>query len=131
NIENSFLTAYENYMRHELNYKNDSIYYVLGGGIGRWSGQYNTVLNLQDALDRNPRMKLMVAMGYYDFATVYGAVEWTLSHMKVSPEVRAGIMTGHYESGHMVYIDTKASTKMRADMRHFYDVAIDSYTNPK
>ena len=125
NIENSFLTAYENYMRHELNYKNDDIYYVLGGGIGQWSGSYDTVTNLEDAFARNPRMKLMVAMGYYDFATVYGAVEWTLAHMKISPQVRASnIMTGHYESGHMVYIDTAAMGKMRADMRRFYDGAL-------
>ena len=132
NIENSFLTAYENYMRHELNYKNDDVYYVLGGGIGRWSGTYDTVTNLEDAFARNPRMKLMVAMGYYDFATVYGAVEWTLSHMKVSPEVRANdIMTGHYESGHMVYIDNAARAKMRADMHRFYANALEAYANPK
>jgi len=128
NIENSFLTAYENYMRHDLNYKNDDIYYVLGGGIGRWSGSYNTVTNLEDAFARNPRMKLMVGMGYYDFATIYGAVEWTLAHMKVSPQVRANnIMTGHYQSGHMVYIDSAAMTKMRADMRRYYDGALASH----
>ncbi len=127
NIENSFLTAYEQYMRHELNYKNPDIYYVLGGGIGRWSGSYDTVTNLEDAFARNPRMKLMVAMGYYDFATVYGAVEWTLAQMKISPQVREhNIMTGHYESGHMVYIDAAAMVKMRADMRRFYEGAMNA-----
>lgn len=125
NIENSFLTAYEQYMRHDLHYVNNDIYYVLGGGIGRWSGSYDTVVNLEDAFARNPRMKLMVAMGYYDFATVYGAVEWTLAHLKVSPQVRANnIMTGHYESGHMVYIDAAAMSKMRGDMRRFYTGAL-------
>jgi carboxypeptidase C (cathepsin A) len=121
NIDLSFLTAFENYMRHDLNFKDDDIYYVLGGGIGQWSGEYNTVENLEDAFARNPRMHLFVAMGYYDFATVYGAVEWTLAQMRVSPEVRAhNIMTAHYESGHMVYIDRPASTKMHADLVKFY-----------
>lgn len=125
NIENSFLTAFENYMRHDLNWKDPDIYYVLGGGIGRWSGEYNTVTNLEDAFDRNSDLKLFVAMGYYDFATVYGAVEWMLSHMKVSPQARANdIMTGHYQSGHMIYIDTKASIKMRSDLRTFYQKAL-------
>lgn len=125
NIENSFLTAFENYMRHDLNWKDPDIYYVLGGGIGRWSGSYNTVTNLEDAFDRNPDLKLFVAMGYYDFATVYGAVEWTLSHMQVSPQVRAhNISTGHYQSGHMIYIDMQASRKMRQDLRRFYSDAL-------
>ncbi|MGH9416413.1 MAG: S10 family peptidase [Terriglobales bacterium] len=128
NIENSFLTAFEQYMRKELNYKNPDIYYVLGGGIGRWSGSYDTVTNLEDAFARNKYLKLMVAMGYYDFATPYGAVEWTLSHMQVSPSVRANnIMTGHYESGHMVYIDQAAVKKLRADMRRFYAGALTSH----
>ncbi|MGH9477203.1 MAG: S10 family peptidase [Terriglobales bacterium] len=125
NIENSFLTAFENYMRHDLNWKDPDIYYVLGGGIGRWSGQYNTVTNLEDAFDRNPQLKLFVAMGYYDFATVYGAVEWMLSHMTVSPQVRAhDITTGHYESGHMIYIDMNASHRLREDLRRFYSNAL-------
>ena len=121
NIDNSFLTAFENYVRHDLNFKDDDIYYVLGGGIGPWSGSYDTVLRLEDAFARNPRMHLFVAMGYYDFATVYGAVEWTLAQMHVSPEVRAhNIMTAHYESGHMVYIDQAASAKMHGDLVKFY-----------
>ncbi|MGH9487039.1 MAG: S10 family peptidase [Terriglobales bacterium] len=125
NIENSFQTAFENYMRDDLNWKDPDIYYVLGGGIGRWSGSYNTVTNLEDAFDRNPDLKLFVAMGYYDFATPYGGVEWMLSHLTVSPQVRAhDISTGHYQSGHMIYIDTAASHKLRADLRQFYANAL-------
>jgi carboxypeptidase C (cathepsin A) len=35
-------------------------------------------------------------------------------------------MTGHYESGHMVYIDAAAMVKMRADMRRFYEGAMNA-----
>jgi carboxypeptidase C (cathepsin A) len=125
NIENSFLTVLENYMRHDLNFKDDDIYYVLGGGIGPWSGSYDTVTNLEDALARNPRMHVFFAMGYYDFATVYGAVEWTIAQMQVSPEVRAhNIMTAHYQAGHMVYIDAAAAAKMHADLVRFYQTTL-------
>lgn len=125
NVKNAFLVAYENYMRHDLNYKNNDIYYVLGGGIGKWSGAYDTVGALEQAFAKNPGMHLMVAEGYYDFATPYGAVEWTLAHMKVSPQVRAhNIQVDQYASGHMVYIDQAALTKMRDDMRHFYQNAL-------
>ncbi|HVB40602.1 MAG TPA: hypothetical protein VNE83_06850 [Terriglobales bacterium] len=127
NAENAFLTAYERYMRDELHYVNNDIYYALGGGIGRWTGSYDTAGDLTEAFAKNPGMKLMVAMGYYDFATPYGAVEWTLAHLKVSPQIRKNnIMVGHYQAGHMVYLDHAAADKMRADLRRFYTGALAS-----
>jgi carboxypeptidase C (cathepsin A) len=127
NAENAFLTAYERYMRNELHYVNNDIYYALGGGIGRWTGSYDTASDLTEAFAKNPGMKLMVAMGYYDFATPYGAVEWTLAHLKVSPQIRKNnIMVGHYQAGHMVYLDRAAADTMRADLRRFYTGALAS-----
>lgn len=125
NAENAFLSTYERYMRQELHYVNNDIYYALGGGIGHWSGSYDTAGDLTQAFAKNPRMKLMVAMGYYDFATPFAAVEWTLAHLKVSPQIRKdNIMTGHYAAGHMVYLDRAAADKMRADLRRFYEGAL-------
>ena len=48
NIENCFLTAFEAYIRNDLNYKNDNLYYV-SGNAPPWSGEYNTVVNLENA----------------------------------------------------------------------------------
>ena len=67
NIENCFLTAFEAYVRNELNYKNDNLYYV-SGNAPPWSGEYNTVVNLENAFAKNPHMQLFVGFGYYDFA---------------------------------------------------------------
>ena len=47
NIEDCFLTAFEAYVRNDLNYKNDNLYYV-AGNAPPWSGEYNTVVNLED-----------------------------------------------------------------------------------
>ncbi len=119
NIENCFLTAFQSYIRNELNYKNDNLYYV-SGNAPTWSGEYNTVVNLETAFSKNPHMKLFVGMGYYDFATPFYPVEWTLAHMRVSDEVKKNnIMTGYYESGHMVYIDQKVAAKYHADLERF------------
>ncbi len=69
-IRNSFTPVVNDYIRRELGYKDDDIYYVLGGGIGRWrydEGKYaNVVPSLERAFAKNPYMKLYVAMGYYD-----------------------------------------------------------------
>ena len=92
NIENCFLTAFQAYIRTELNYKNDNLYYV-AGNAPPWSGEYNTVVNLETAFAKNPYMKLFVGMGYYDFATPFYPVEWTLAHMHVSDEVKKNNVT--------------------------------------
>jgi len=124
NIENCFLTAFEAYVRNELNYKNDNLYYV-AGNAPPWSGEYNTVTNLESAFSKNPHMKLFVGFGYYDFACPFFPVEWTIAHMKVSDAVRKNnISLGYYESGHMVYIDQPSAAKYHADLEKFVTGAV-------
>jgi carboxypeptidase C (cathepsin A) len=119
NIENCFLTCFEAYIRNELNYRNNSLYYV-SGNAPPWSGEYNTVVNLENAFAKNPHMRLFVGMGYYDFATPFYPVEWTLAHLKVSDEIKKNnISLGYYESGHMVYIDLPTAAKYHADLVAF------------
>lgn len=125
NIENSFPPVFQDYMQKELGYKSDAIYYILGGGIGAWPGSYTVTPQLESAFARNPDMHLFVAMGYYDFATIYYAVEWTLAHLHVSDQVRAhNITTDHFEAGHMVYIDAQAMRQLRGDLRGFITNAV-------
>ena len=124
NIENCFLTAFQAYIRTELNYKNDNLYYV-SANAPPWSGEYNTVVNLETAFAKNPHMKLFVGMGYYDFATPFYPAEHTVAHMKVSEEVRKNnISLGYYESGHMVYIDLAQAAKYHADLEKFVKSAM-------
>jgi len=128
-IRNSFTPVFNDYVRRELGYKNDNLYYILGGGIGRWrydEGQYpNVVPSLERAFAKNPDMHLFVAMGYYDMATPYWAVQYTLDHMTVSPQVRASrIEADHFTAGHMMYIDAASMKKLRGDLRRFIDDAI-------
>jgi carboxypeptidase C (cathepsin A) len=124
-IRNSFTPVLNDYVRRELNYKNDDIYYILGGGIGPWrypqqtQGYPDVTVGLERAFAKNPAMKLFVAMGYYDMATPYWAVEYTLAHLNVSPEVRRNISTGYYAAGHMMYIEEASMAKLRSDMGAF------------
>ena len=124
NIENCFLTAFEMYLRTDLNYRNPSLYYV-SGNAPPWSGEYNTVVNLENGFAKNPNMHLFVGMGYYDFACPFYPVEWTLAHMKVSDEIRShNISTGYYEAGHMVYIDLPSAEKYHADLVRFVQASM-------
>jgi carboxypeptidase C (cathepsin A) len=124
NIEDCFLTAFQAYMRTDLKYQNDNIYYV-AGNAPPWSGEYNTVVNLENAFAKNPNMHLFVGYGYYDFACPFFPVEWTVAHMKVSEEVKKNnISSGYYESGHMVYIDLPSAAKYHADLEKFVQGAL-------
>jgi carboxypeptidase C (cathepsin A) len=119
NIEDCFLTAFEAYVRNDLNYKNNNLYYVAGNSPP-WSGEYNTVTNLEDGFAKNPHMHLFVGMGYYDFACPFFPVEWTIAHLNVSDEVKKNnISVGYYEAGHMVYIDQPSAAKFHADLEKF------------
>jgi carboxypeptidase C (cathepsin A) len=60
-----------------------------------------------------------VAKGYYDLATPYFAVEYTLSHMGLDPSLRRNIRTREYEGGHMMYIDKKELAKLHQDVAAF------------
>jgi carboxypeptidase C (cathepsin A) len=124
NIENCFLTAFEMYMRNELNFRNDALYYV-SGNAPPWSGEYNTVVNLENGFAKNPHMHLFVGMGYYDFACPFYPVEYTLAHLKVSDEVKKNnISKGYYAAGHMVYIDQPSAAKYHADLVRFVKDAL-------
>jgi carboxypeptidase C (cathepsin A) len=125
-IRPPYTSTFNNYVRSELNYKSDLEYYILGGGIGPWNwgtnnGYVDTSVALRDALARNPYLRIFVAMGYYDMATPYFAVQYTLHHISLDPGLLKNFSTGYYEAGHMMYIDEKSIAKLRADVRKFID----------
>ncbi len=127
-IRNTFTPVLTDYTRRELNYRNEDLYYILGGGIGRWNypqNQYATVVpNLERAFAKNRYMRLYVAEGYYDAATPYFAVEYTLSHLSIDPRVaKNNITVGRYNAGHMMYIDEPSMARLRADLEKFYEAA--------
>ena len=116
-------------MRSEVGYKSDLEYYILGGGITspwNWNtnnGYVDTSVALRNALARDPYLKIFVAMGYYDMATPYFAVQYTLHHISLDPLLLKNFSTGYYEAGHMMYIDEKQLGRLRADVGKFIDEA--------
>jgi carboxypeptidase C (cathepsin A) len=123
-IRPPYTTTFNNYVRSELGYKTDLEYYILGGGIGPWNWGTNnnyvdTSVALRNALAKNPYLKVFVAMGYYDMATPYYAVEYTLNHISIDPLLLKNFSTSYYEAGHMMYIDEKSLGKLHSDIDKF------------
>jgi carboxypeptidase C (cathepsin A) len=124
-IRPPYTSTFNNYVRSELGYKSDVEYYILGGGItspwnwGTNNGYVDTSVALRTALAQNPYLKIYVAMGYYDMATPYFAVQYTLHHISLDPMLLRNFSTGYYEAGHMMYIDEKSLGRLRADVGKF------------
>jgi carboxypeptidase C (cathepsin A) len=123
-IRPPFTTVFNEYVRSELGYKTDLVYYILGGGIGTtWdmgvgaSGGYaETADALRRAFVKNPYMRVLVAEGWYDEATPLLGIEFTLSHMDLDASMRNKITTAQYPAGHMVYIQAASLAKLKKDV---------------
>jgi carboxypeptidase C (cathepsin A) len=118
-----FVAMFTNYIRNELNYKTDMLYYT-SGGIQPWdygvqNGFGDTTSMLRSAMVKNPYMKVLVAAGYFDLATPYYAVEYTFNHMGLSPLMHRNITWDFYQAGHMLYIDSDSHAKMKHDVSDF------------
>jgi carboxypeptidase C (cathepsin A) len=125
-IRPPYTAMFNQYVRSELGYKNDSTYYVLGGGILPWDygvqnqNRYVDVSEaLRSAFAKNPHMKVFVGCGYYDMATPYFAAEYTFSHMGLHPNVRKNVSFNYYTAGHMFYIDVPSHRKLKGDITRF------------
>ena len=122
NLAAPFLSSYESYLRRELTFTppNDSIYYLMSGGVGGFTSTGNDDASMAAAFARNANLRLFVAINYYDLSAPFYATEYTLAHLNVAPEVRAhNITVSHYEAGQMTYLDNKELAKLQRDLASF------------
>ena len=121
--EGAFVATWQDYVRRELNWKNDVnlMYYQVTGNVRPWDQTGNTEVAdvLRAAITQQGSLKVLVVCGYYDLATPFNGIEFTVSHMNLEPQFRKNVSFAYYESGHMVYIDDKARIKLHKDIDEF------------
>jgi carboxypeptidase C (cathepsin A) len=128
-IRPPYTSTFGNYVKQELGYQTDLVYWVLGGGIGPWEyplgsgreGFPDTSQMLRHAFALNPYMHVFVAEGYYDAATPLGGVEYTLNHMGLTEAAHKNIRQDYFAAGHMVYIDQKCLNQLKRDVDQLFD----------
>jgi len=129
-IRPPFTSTFGNYVQSELGYKSDTVYYILGGGFRQWNwgsagqGFPQTFDPLRTAFIKNPYLKLYVAMGHFDMATPFFAVQYTLDHLNLPVALRGNITTGYYNAGHMVYIREKSLARLKQNIVAFMQSAL-------
>jgi carboxypeptidase C (cathepsin A) len=125
-----YTSAFNNYLRTELNYKSDAPYRVFAydqPGFRTWDwgnaeeGFPSTAGGLRSAMIKNPYMKILVMEGYYDLATPFAAANWTMDHLDLDAKFRQNISYATYNAGHMVYIDRAEHDKMKKDLVDFME----------
>ncbi len=125
-----YTSAYNHYLRTELNYKSDMPYKVFAwdeAGFQKWEwgnaveGFPSTAGSLRSAMIKNPYMKVLVMEGYYDLATPFAAANWTMDHLDLDPKYHQSVSYATYNSGHMVYIDRAEHDKMKKDLVQFME----------
>jgi carboxypeptidase C (cathepsin A) len=139
-LAGAFPTMLNNYLRTELQYKEDLPYAVYGnvypwnflsspepqgprpgamsrGGFGGLT--LNVAEILQSAMHENASLQVFVANGYYDGATPYFGTQYTFSQIGLGGEFAGRVRMGYYEAGHMMYIHRPSLVKLKADLAEF------------
>jgi carboxypeptidase C (cathepsin A) len=100
-------------------------YRILGSLGGKWNWKTKaegrqTTLNaapwIGKAMRENPGLRVFAAMGYYDMATPFFAVENALNGPGI-PSQR--VTWSYYEGGHMMYVHQSSLDRLMKDMRAF------------
>lgn len=140
-ISGVFVGAFHNYMQNELKYTDAEPYYLSGPGInqnwdwkhrpsgerpgtGRAETMPDTVIDLGDAMRKNPHLKVFSANGWFDLATPFFRTEHDLSEMLLPPAIASNVSFGYYPAGHMVYLNVEALKEMHGELEQWYPTAI-------
>ncbi len=125
------------YLRNELGFNADARYAGPWGGgwpsppapRADWTGQRwnnnpgrgngNVALDLADAMQRVPTMRVFVAQGYFDLVTPYFAGDYAVSHMRLEPALRRNVVFGYYAAGHSMYTEKPVLKQMFRDVGEF------------
>jgi len=120
--EGAFVATFHDYAQRELNWKTND-YYTVTANVRPWDQTGNTQVAevLRSAITSQTHLKVLVVCGYYDVATPFNGIEYTVDHMHLEPPLRKNVSFSYYEAGHMVYIDERAHHKLHTDVDAFIE----------
>ena len=124
-IQGPYSATLNDYVRNELGYESDLPYEILANLYESWdySKYQNEFVNvaekLRTAMTQNPFLKVIVANGYYDFATPYFGTEYTFNHLGLDESLRKNVSMTYYEAGHMMYVHEASLARLVGDLVGF------------
>jgi len=132
-ISPAYTTGFLDYLHRDLGVSKKLTYktsaYASPGFKWDWSHQgnegwgsmisINTAIDMADAMNKDPNVKVLLMNGYYDLATVFYGVEHSIDQMNLRPEIRQNIIMTYYEGGHMFYTHLPSLQKFKKDLADF------------
>lgn len=127
-ISAPYNAAIHQHLSRFLGVELDRPYHTSGPDVGRnwvWDRSLssggepryvNTAPDLAWALSYNPDLTVLVASGYYDFATPFFDAEYTLHRHGID---MSRVTMTYYEAGHMMYLHDPSREAVAADLRGF------------
>lgn len=134
-ISAPYISAFKDYLYNDLRARKDVTYMTSAGyrknfkwdwkhqGNIAWNAQVavSTLPDLTTAMKRDPNLKVLILNGYFDLATVFYGVEYSINHMDLDPELKKNIIMEYYEAGHMMYTHEPSLEKFKEDVDRFLD----------
>jgi carboxypeptidase C (cathepsin A) len=141
-ITSAWNTAINQYLHNDLKYASQATYLMSArqggefswnmthtppgrgfGGGGAAPGTVETGANVMPDLayrmKMNPRMKVMLAGGYFDLATPYFEGIYEMHHLPMPRTLQSNISYHYYEAGHMIYVREDILKQFHADVAAF------------
>lgn len=131
-LNDVFEKAYPAYLRDFLKVDTTMRYVPMaefGTGFEGWDygntmgpfGDWPFYASISKALERQPKMKILVGGGYFDTQTTIGAAEYLL---KQAGWPKQNTRLTYYEGGHMCYSNSSAQEKLCNDLRDLMRSAV-------
>jgi len=129
-ISSIYISTANDYIRNTLKFESDRTYKAFGGVITKWDFRHsvsgfpiklfaNVMPDLAQAMTYNPKMKVMLNMGYFDLATPYYQGIYEMHHLHMNPALQKNISYEFYDSGHMVYLHIPSLKKLHDKVAAF------------
>src|SRR5438874_539621 len=121
-LQGPYSAMFQDYVRNELKWESD-LHYPSSGNVRPWTYDQNRYMDMTEALrsamTHNPFLKVFVAIGFFDMATIMGGAEFNFTHLAYEKQVTDRVSYGYYEAGHMIYIRPSAHKALKNDIAKF------------
>ncbi len=132
-ISSAYTTAINTYLRTDLHYGRDQTYKPSAytdpaftwdmrhkaPGSNDTEGGTNVMPDLAWTMKSNPKMKVLLAGGYYDLATPYYEGIFEMHHLQIPASMQSNISYKYYEAGHMIYVNEAILHQFHDDVAAF------------
>jgi carboxypeptidase C (cathepsin A) len=131
-ISSAYVAAFNTYVRKDLHYGEGKVFKPEINVFKDWDfghkqpgmpfvvrGATNVMPDLAYAMKYNPKLKILLAGGYFDLATPFYEGWYEMHHLPIPDDLQNNIEYHYYQSGHMVYANEQSLKMLHDDVAAF------------